>query len=456
MGLYSQPNSYSIITFRILCFITLITVVTIVYKHDKTVTQHQHENTTAYYFVDNTSFKFLQTQSLLTSQPTQSTKKVNPPIGYMIGLDFSDQGTGAFVNLMSLLCLSSQLGGVRVVEPFLVGSRIGLDVSANWTDQVMFSDVFDSGEFHRYAKSKHFGSLVPFDTFLNNTPRKVVTAQYKCTGYHVCRTCGHEDVLEQGRTFARMNGFEMVGHICLDYGSKGLMNFAEFKRQLYSKYNKSEVVVIFSLFGGVAHGKTTEREGFRLNMSPSKCQRSTIWQVTSHIKPSGLPKTSAENYINKFLNGSNHYISVMVRFEMVLRSKSSSQIENCFARLNKKVKEVKSKFGIEHIVLCFDVGKYGSYTYRNHYRKLLPQIDSFVSQTVQGAKNLTDLDKMYTDTALKPNAGFVAVMQKVIAARGEVLVLLGGESTYQRSTESMYKNLHKKKKNIVKLSNSCG
>ena len=450
MGLFSQPNSYSIITFRILCFITLITVVAIVYKHDKTVTQHQHENTTA----DNTNTKFMQTESQLTNQPTQSTKKVDSPIGYMIGLDFSDQGTGAYVNLMSLLCLSSELGGVRVVEPFFVGSKVGLDVGANWTDQVMFSDVFDSGEFHRYAKSKHFGSLVPFETFLKNTPHKVVTAQYKCTGY-VCRTCGHEDVLEQGRTFARMNGFEMVDHICLDYGSKGLMNFAEFKRQLYSKYNKSEVVVIFPLFGGVAHGKTTKKEGFRLNLSPSKCQRSNISQVISHIKPSGLSNTSAENYINKFLNTSSHYMSVMVRFELVLRSKSFTGIKDCFVHLNKKVEEVKSEFRIEHIVLCLDVGKYGSYSYQHSYDKFLPQINSLISQTLKEGMNLTDLDKMYTDTALKPNAGFVAVMQKVIAARGEVLVLLGGGSSYQRSTESMYKNLHKTNKGIVKLTNSC-
>ena len=439
----------------ILCFITLIIVVILVLLLDETVTWDQHQNTAAYNFMDNTNTTLMQSEYLPTNQPTQSTKKVNPPVGYMIGLDFSDQGTGAYVNLMSLLCLSSQLGGVRVVEPFFVGSKVGLDVGANWTDQVMFSDVFDSGEFHRYAKSKGFGSLVPFETFRKNTPGRVVTAQYKYTGCHVCRTCGHEDVLEQGRTFAKMNGIEKVDHICLDYGSKGLMNFTEFKGQLYSKYNKSEVVVIFPLFGGVAHGKTTKKEGFRLNLSLTKCQRRNIRKEINIIKPSGMSNTSAENYINKFLNRSNHYMSVMVRFELVLRSKSLTGIKDCFARLNKKVEEVKSKFDIEHIVLCLDVGKYGSYSYQHSYDKFLPQINSLISQTLKEGMNLTDLDKMYTDTALKPNAGFVAVMQKVIAARGEVLVLLGGGSSYQRSTESMYKNLHKTNKSIVKLTNSC-
>ena len=82
-------------------------------------------------------------------------------------------------------------------------------------------------------------------------------------------------------------------------------------------------------------------------------------------------------------------------------------------------------------------------------------MNSFISQSVQEGMNLTGLDRMFTETSLKPNAGFVAVMQKVLAARGEVLVLLGDRSVFQSSTESMYKALHKKW-NIVKLGKSCG
>ena len=132
--------------------------------------------------------------------PTHGTSGM----GYWVGLHFSDQGTGSFVNLMSFLCLSTAVGGVRVVEPFMVGSNVGQNASANWTEEVSFSDIFNSDEFHRFAKSKGYSSLVPYHTFLQDAPRKLVVAQYKCTGLHRCRTCGHEDILEQGRTFAKL------------------------------------------------------------------------------------------------------------------------------------------------------------------------------------------------------------------------------------------------------------
>ena len=479
----SSKSSCGVITiFRILCILAVMAVV-LDYKLRETVTMPQiisnftpsntsviqthplinqstsevkqvtptvGQSTTI--FQTNTRADPIQHTSPLLNQSISEIKEArSPPVGYMIVLDFADQATGAFRSLVSLMCLSSAVGGVRVVEPFLSESIVGLNVSANWRDEVRLSDVFDSSELNHYTKSKGLESLVPFETFLKNTPRKLLIAQYRCKGYHVCRTCGHEDVLEQGRTFARLNGFEMVGHVCLNYSSSASMDFAEFKRQLYSKYSKSEVVVMFPLFGGVA-----DYEGHRLNVRSSRCYRG-FNDVVPHIKPSKLAITSAENYIDKFLGGNNHYMSVMVRFEMVLGSKSPAEINDCFTHLNRKVNEVKSKFNMNKVVLCLDVGKYGSlylHYKSRHLNNILPQVNSFISQSIQEGMNLTDLDKMFTETSLKPNAGFVAVMQKVLAARGEVLVLLGDRSVFQSSTESMYKALHKKW-NIVKLGKSC-
>ena len=386
--------------------------------------------------------------------PTHGTSGM----GYWVGLHFSDQGTGSFVNLMSFLCLSTAVGGVRVVEPFMVGSNVGQNASANWTEEVSFSDIFNSDEFHRFAKSKGYSSLVPYHTFLQDAPRKLVVAQYKCTGLHRCRTCGHEDILEQGRTFAKLNGFEMVGHVCLDYGSKGLMTLSELKSQLYHKYSKSEVVVVFPLFGGVAPGRTAQQEGFRLNMSPSNCQRPSVWGCTSHIRPSTFVTSSAENYIRNNFGGSS-YISVMIRFEMVLgsRAKLASNAENCLNHLHTKIDKLKLEYGIEHVALCLDVGKYGSVGFRRDKKAMntiLPYVNKFISQTVKDGMDLTEWENTYTNGTPRQNPGFVAVMQKTIAARGDVLVLLGGASAYQQSTETMYRTLHQKE-HVIKLGNSC-
>ena len=85
---------------------------------------------------------------------------------------------------------------------------------------------------------------------------------------------------------------------------------------------------------------------------------------------------------------------------------------------------------------------------------ILPYVNKFISQTVKDGMDLTEWENTYTNGTPRQNPGFVAVMQKTIAARGDVLVLLGGASAYQQSTETMYRTLHQKE-HVIKLGNSC-
>ena len=372
-------------------------------------------------------------------------------MGYWISLDSIDEGTGGFTNLMSFMCLASSVGGVRVVEPFLFGSLVGQNVSANWTGEVPFSEVFDTSEFHKYAKSHGFSSLVPFRTFLKDAPRKVLIGQYKCTHFSKCRTCGHKDVLELGRIFAKLNGFEMVGHACMDYRSTGKMTLEEFTSQLYSTYNKSEVVVIFPIFGGV----NSFKEGFRLFLNLPKCTRGAVSSITVN-KPSKLVIASANNYIHKYLEGAP-YISLMVRFEMAISNKKTwnTSAKTCLDHLQKRVDDIKSKYKIRNMVLCLDIGTYGGGFFRYHKQfvnQILPYINQFISHTVKEGMTLSDWDSTFTNTTLRKNPGFVAVMQKTLASKGDVLVLLG-PSSFQASAESMFRS-HSKKE-VIHLGKSC-
>ena len=110
-----------------------------------------------------------------TGEKHSSAPRSTSGVGYWLSLHYSDQGTGAFVNLMSFLCLSSAVGGVRVVEPFIVGSNIGQNASANWKEEISFSETFDSDNFHHFAESR---GCNPYQRFLRDAPRKVLVAQY--------------------------------------------------------------------------------------------------------------------------------------------------------------------------------------------------------------------------------------------------------------------------------------
>ena len=131
------------------------------------------------------------------------------------------------------MCFASEVGGVRVVEPFKVGSTLGKNVSASWKDEVKFSDIFDKNLVQRFAHSKMYSALVSYDVFLEDAPRRLLVAQYKCEA-SFCIPCGHEKALEKGRIFSEINGFELVGQVCLNYGPRGVMTIKEVEETLYA------------------------------------------------------------------------------------------------------------------------------------------------------------------------------------------------------------------------------
>ena len=57
---------------------------------------------------------------------------------------------------------------------------LGLKVSANWTEEVRMSDIFDYEAWKRAVPFTKYGELVSFQNFLQNAPRKLLMVQY-CT-----------------------------------------------------------------------------------------------------------------------------------------------------------------------------------------------------------------------------------------------------------------------------------
>ena len=409
---------------------------------------------------ENSTTTVTLTNKQMVSEVTEPPHRSG--LGYWFALHYSDQGTGSFINIMSFLCLAKELGGIRVVEPFLIGSDYGQILHTRWSTDTTFGDVFDSATFDQYVASKNYSSLVPFDEFLEDAPRKMLVAQYQCSGMR-CKPCGHDDVLQRGRIFSKLNGFEMVGHVCLQYGLARTMSVREMEKQLYAEYNRSEVVIMFIRFGGVAKGIFTKMPGYRLYLGKSPCYRANFTEF-SKMRPSRFVMASANKYIKKYLN-SERYISVMVRIQMLLGSKSKVKsrrakhlTENCLSHLYQRISELKSIFGINKIFPCLDVGDYGSNIFRSeeYMSPLLPHFDKFISRTVKEGMSLLQWDATFSDVTLRQDPGFVAVMQKVIASRGDILVMVGSESVYQASTRKMYETLHTpRERKVFALDKEC-
>ena len=375
--------------------------------------------------------------------------------GYMLALSYSDQITSAAINLRSLLCLAKRMGGVRIVEPFIYRSYLGLNVSANWTRELKMTDVFDYHVWKQKTPFKKYGDFVPFRTFMESAPRKLVVVQY-CTGLSICRPCGHEDVISKGRIFCSLNGFQLVGHECLTYDREKMLNISSIETQLYSNYSKSEVVLMFDVYGGIVNKGA--RRGYRI--FANECSNAEAKDFSA-LAASKSVLADADRYIQKYLKGL-HYISVMIRMERVfLKTKTAAEnrstvaklcLDNILSRLTKIEKET----GKRHVFLTLDVGHYGSDGFRNHREgtKLVERhIEDFLSTFLKRNTTISEWEEGFVSVSRMKHPGYISILQKAIAARGDILVFAGSGS-YQRSARQMYEKLHFMRK-VFYLNEKC-
>ena len=377
--------------------------------------------------------------------------------GYMLALSYSDQMTAAVTNLKSLMCLAKKIGGVQVVEPFVTGSLLGLNLTANWTKEVKMTDVLDNEVFKNSLPLDKFGELASFKTFLQNTPRKLLMVQ--CCRALFCRPCKDEGLITKTRVFCEWNGLELVGVECVDFEKEKTLSLTAIKTHLYSKYSKSEVVILFEVYGGILTVYHPHR-GYRFYSNIKECSREGSY---SSMAASRYVLSDADRYIQKYLNGSS-YISLMIRMEMVLkksRVKEATQrpivAKQCFDNLLQKLNDIGKSTGLKQIFLTIDIGRYGSKGFRHgskSERAIEDHAGEFMSTIYGRNMSLSEWEERYISTCKLNNPGYVAMVQKQIAARGEVLVLSGLGSSYQQSAKILYEKLHQKRQ-VYSLTRLC-
>ena len=378
--------------------------------------------------------------------------------GYMLAVRYSDQITGATTNVRSLMCLAKKIGGVQVVEPFVVGSRFGVNLTANWTKEVKMTDIFDYGAWKRSTPFNKYGKLVSFKTFLQNAPRKLLMVQYCHASF--CHPCKHKDIVTQSRIFCELNHFELVGILCVNYKKK--FSFLSINTVLYSNYSKADLVILFDLYGGIENSAYDLRTSYRLYANIKECSRRVV-QSYSDLAPSRSVLSDADQYIQKYLNGSA-YISVMIRMERVFRDAKVSETSHdgpklakqCFDNVLQTLKDIRKRTGLKEVFLTLDMGRYGSDILRRENLKAVEEHAEEFMSTVYGRNiSLGEWEERCISTSKVKTPGYISVVQKQIAAKGEVLVLVGpGSSKYQKSTKALYEKLHKNKQ-VFTLSRKC-
>ena len=380
--------------------------------------------------------------------------------GYVMATHYADQMTGAAANLVSLQCWASTLGpSVRVVEPFVIHSRFGVNLYAasnvsGLDNSVRLRDVFDIKEWERqYSKEKRFASLISWNQCLTNTnaQRKLILVFKECSKSSNCMNCKPARTFHKSsKLFAMKYNFTIIRSTCL---VREILTEEEFKVLVYGSNDPKDVVVMFSSWGGVQVRNHTHRVGISGNrVKPCRREDCLLYNPVSKII---IDDTS--NYLTKYMPGSMEYkyISVMIRLEYFqirhdsFRGMSVNQalslVMKCFDSIVCKLNELKRRFGINDVFLTSDCSKYGSSVYQlkhSPWNEMMIKATTMLYERVyNGSFNLSNSDEIFDKSASSNTPGYVAILHKHLAAKGACVLTAGG-GQFQSTARELHSTYH--------------
>ena len=268
-----------------------------------------------------------------------------------------------------------------------------------------------------------------------------------------CMACGDErteDLLRAIKVFQLRYGFEVVRRVC--YPLKMMKN-GEFQKLVYKNYAPSEVVVVFNWWGAI----TNSISKFRIPVSDlTRCNKCDKCEGRGIVKTplSSRIINDAYTYTKKYMPTATKYISVMVRLEHFFIAKhhfkgqSNQQILNTLETLYRKiaaaVDRFKAKHNIKYVFLTLDCRKQGSDMFSRGDKTAVQLSDSIVSlykKLYGNSSTLEEWDESFYSVSSFRNEGYIAMLQKYLAASGDCLITAGG-GTFQETARTMYTRYH--------------
>ena len=375
--------------------------------------------------------------------------------GYIMAMHYTDQLTGSSANFLNLQCFTGHhLKNVKTVEPFLlsIGTILGTHLSPSFENLrpdevniVKLSDIFDIGSWEAYTNSRKYAPFVSWNTFLQRHPKQLILVHHTWT----TKECDPLIMTNMTKEFIKDNEFEVVRRVCLDFRQTGVLSVQKFVEVVYGPYNPDQVVAVFNFWGGIAGGIQT----YRLSIRGTTCGRGNDVRLSHQSK---LIAGDVKNYTAQYMNNARSYVGIMIRFEYYginhnLASQppnsQRSKLLDCFKKLSTKVESIKREKNIKETLLTMDFSRYGSCAF---WRKKNPYIDiSVLNETVPNlfemlfgnSFSLDEWEQSFVSVAHFKVPGYIAIMQKTLAANSDCLLVIGGGS-FQGSAKTLHNELH--------------
>ena len=217
--------------------------------------------------------------------------------------------------------------------------------------------------------------------------------------------------------------------------------------QIYSHFKPTEVVVLFEWYCGFELGERSVKFKWRLFVDFKRCTRHFI----PGPEPSQQVYSDANTYIHKYLKGSTSYISLMVRVEYLMIHNHCYQEEclrKCLIDVVNRWRELKQETGFNSTFLAIDVGRYGSNGFTQTSKSSTAAkepVNELFSTVFNNKTTLEEWEETFTTVGIGQTKipGYIAIMQKVIAVKGDVILLAGSQagSTYRTTAENLYNHI---------------
>ena len=163
------------------------------------------------------------------------------------------------------------------------------------------------------------------------------------------------------------------------------------------------------------------------------------------------------------MNGTKAYISLMVHIERSLvytghftPDKASNGAMTCVQNAMEQWKQVQKHYGIYSTLLTVDVGTFGSASLNEVKQNTMEAAEYLFSEIYSGTLSLRMWEKRFTTIIGKgrtKSSAYIAMMQKVLAAKGRVFITSKGGS-FQRSAQKLPQELYKSPQ-VVMLQSDC-
>ena len=239
--------------------------------------------------------------------------------------------------------------------------------------------------------------------------------------------------------------FETVRKVCIKFAKDKDLTLEEFSQQIFGSYQPGNSTVVIDTWRGL--GK------FRGQVIGTGCKEYTSKIHLDMLHPSQHMANVAERYVSSYL--SPDYVAVMVRMEKALHVNRNAT--HCFRQtLDMWRKMVRDSGSINTTTfLAADMGRFGSSTYtratRNKLKKLFPR---FFSEIYGHHAAVQEWEETFLAVSEVSSTAYVSVLQKVVAARGKCLLLVGGGS-FQQHTLRLYLQGHSGEERCVHIVESC-